>query len=85
MSRSRLAGSLVIALAGLSLFVATGRLQARPVDQPHMKAALEALQSAQAHLQEATETKGGHRARAIQLVKQAIAEVQAGIEYDRTH
>jgi hypothetical protein len=54
-------------------------------DQPHMHAALQALGDAKVQLQKADRDKGGHRARAEQLVNQALAEVRAGIEYDRTH
>jgi hypothetical protein len=52
-------------------------------DQPHMQAALQALGNARAELQQATHDKGGHRARALKLVDQAMAEVQAGIAFDR--
>ena len=52
-------------------------------DQPHMQAALDALRSAQNYLDKANADKGGHRARAIDLVKQAIDEVKAGIEAAR--
>ena len=48
-------------------------------DQPHMQAALDALTSARNNLDKAEADKGGHRAKAIDLVKQAIAEVNAGI------
>lgn len=54
-------------------------------DQPHMQSALQSLNAARAQLQQATHDKGGHRARALQLVEQAAAEVQAGIVYDRQH
>jgi hypothetical protein len=36
-------------------------------------------------LGQATGDKGGHRVRAIQLVNQAEAEVQRGIQWDNTH
>jgi len=52
-------------------------------DQPHMKAALDALESARKNLDKANPDKGGHRANAIQLVKDAIAEVRLGIEAAR--
>ena len=52
-------------------------------DQPHMQAALDALRSAQSNLDKANPDKGGHRAKAIDLVKQAIDEVKAGIEAAR--
>jgi uncharacterized membrane protein len=47
--------------------------------QPHMQAALGDLQGAKAELQVAEHNKGGHRANALGLVNQAIAEVNAGI------
>jgi len=52
-------------------------------DQPHMTAALAALESAKNNLERATSDKGGHRARAIDLVKDAINEVKKGIEAAR--
>jgi hypothetical protein len=52
-------------------------------DQPHMQAALDALESARNNLDKANADKGGHRANAIQLVKDAIAEVKMGIEAAR--
>jgi predicted ATPase len=48
--------------------------------QPHMQAALKALNNAAAALQAAADDKGGHRAKAIQLVSQAIDQVQQGIQ-----
>ena len=64
-----------------ALFIVTfiaGRVTA---DQPHMRAALSSLQVAQSELQQAIPDKGGHRVRALELVNQAIVEVQAGIEF----
>jgi len=52
-------------------------------DQPHMQAALDALQSARNNLDKANADKGGHRANAIRLVNDAIAEVKRGIEAAR--
>src|ERR1051326_2745966 len=52
-------------------------------DQPHMQAALDALQSARNNLDKANADKGGHRANAIQLVNDAIAEVRLGIQAAR--
>ncbi|MFL6335199.1 MAG: hypothetical protein ACJ754_17950 [Pyrinomonadaceae bacterium] len=54
-------------------------------EQPHMQAALDKLQSARSNLEAATDDKGGHRVKALDHVNQAIDEVKAGIEYDRTH
>lgn len=52
-------------------------------DQPNMQAALDHLRNARENLNKATADKGGHRAKAISLVNQAIDEVQKGIEADR--
>ncbi|MGD1148001.1 MAG: hypothetical protein ABR961_08640 [Thermoanaerobaculaceae bacterium] len=70
--------ALIVAPALVVLFIigcVTGR------GQPHMQAALDHLQWAKAELQSAAADKGGHRVRAIELVDQAIGEVQAGMEY----
>jgi hypothetical protein len=53
--------------------------------QPHMVSARDHLQAAKAELTAAEENKGGHRENAMGLCDQAIAEVNAGIEYARTH
>ncbi len=47
--------------------------------QPHMQNALHALRNSKAELETALPDKGGHRVKAIALVDQAIAEVNAGI------
>ena len=54
-------------------------------DQPHMQAALEHLRAAKVELAAATPDKGGHRAKAIALTNDAIAQVERGIAYDRRH
>ena len=53
--------------------------------QPRMQHALHALENARAQLESAEHDKGGHRVKAIELINQAMAEVQAGIDYDNTH
>ena len=50
-------------------------------DQPHMEAAIDFLQRALHELQVAEPNKGGHRANAIALTKQAIDEANAGMAY----
>ena len=47
--------------------------------------ALSSLHQALGSLQEATANKGGHRARAMDLVRQAIEETQAGVEFADEH
>lgn len=54
-------------------------------DQPAMERARGNLQDAKNFLNRATPDKGGHRNRAIEKVNQAIAAVNSGIAYDRTH
>ena len=71
------------ALTTLAAAAAAGVLlpKATLADQPHMKAAQDALKLAQKELQEATADKGGHRAKAIALVNDALVEVQKGIDF----
>lgn len=59
-----------------------GRLSAA---QTHMMNALDALNTAKAELLLAEANKGGHRDAALGFVKDAITQVQKGIEYARTH
>jgi hypothetical protein len=54
-------------------------------DQPHMEAAMQHLQQAQQELERGTSDKGGHRVRAIGLIKQAESEVQSGMHFDDRH
>lgn len=54
-------------------------------DQPHMQAALEALQQARHHLEEAKHDKGGHRATALKDVNEAIRHVKEGMEVGEHH
>jgi hypothetical protein len=53
--------------------------------EPHMSAALGHLQEARAELEKATPNKGGHREKAMQLVDQAIQQVQQGEAYYQQH
>ena len=62
-----------VTLSAEELFAATP-------DQPHMERAKDALESAKNNLERATADKGGHRAKALDLVKDAISEVKKGIE-----
>ena len=67
----------------VSAFVLGSALTAalvRAEPQPHMKTALERLQSAREELSEAKHDKGGHRAKAVELVSGAIEEVKKGID-----
>ena len=50
------------------------------MNQPHMMAALEALQKAKMELEVAEHNKGGHREKALELVHKAIVQTEKGIE-----
>jgi uncharacterized protein YqeY len=54
-------------------------------DQPRMQAARVNLQQARGQLQAALRNKGGHRAQAITYINSAIAEINAGIRFDRNN
>ena len=70
----------------VTLSISTPNLAAQAAEaQPHMQAALERLREAQRELEAASHDKGGHRSRAVSLVKQAIVQVNQGISYDSTH
>jgi len=53
--------------------------------QGNMEHALSSLYQALGSLREATANKGGHRARAMDLVRQAIDETQAGVDFADEH
>lgn len=74
-----LSGILPAGIVGISM---VGRAKA---DQPHMEAALGALRNAKHELDQAIADKGGHRAKALTLVNDAIAEVEKGIKFAREH
>ena len=59
-----------------------GRVSA---DQPHMQSALDHLRSAKAELEAAEADKGGHREAALRLTRDAIVQVEKGIEWARHH
>jgi len=73
------------ALIGAMLGASAVFCAAAPEYQPDMEAAMQSLRQAEAALQHASSDKGGHRLRAMNLVREAEQEVQAGIEYDNRH
>lgn len=76
----------LLSVSMLAVFLAAC-VHPRPAvaDQPQMKAAHASLKDAERHLEKATTDKGGHRAKALELVREAIQEVNRGIVYDRRH
>jgi hypothetical protein len=79
MKRQSILSALLFTVVLMGGFVA-GRVHAA---QPHMNAALNHLRGAHHELDMATADKGGHRAKAMGLVRDAIVEVEAGIEFGR--
>ncbi len=78
----------MIAAAGAALAAGSiASLVSSPAtaEQGNMDAALRQLQNALDSLHRATHNKGGHKERAAELVMQAMAEVQAGIDYAAEH
>jgi hypothetical protein len=53
--------------------------------QGHMVHALQYLNAANDELSQASHDKGGHRVQAIQVISQAINEVNAGIAVGESH
>jgi hypothetical protein len=66
-------------LAGVLALGVAGGYALAAVAQPHMEAALAALRNAAGELQQAEHDKGGHREKAMQLVEQAMRQVEAGV------
>jgi hypothetical protein len=79
MKTKKLAAGLLIAIITVSLTV----ISAAAFDQPNMTAARNDLNKAENSLRKAAADKGGHRNRALNLISQAIAEINLGIAFDR--
>jgi hypothetical protein len=71
----------MLAVAMVSALAGAGIGGAAVAEQIHMVNALSDLQAARGELVAAKDNKGGHRDAAINLVDQAISEVNAGIAY----
>jgi hypothetical protein len=74
--------SALIVAAGLSVFsfvhAQTRRME---IHEPHMSAAYGHLEQARNELERATPNKGGHRERAMQLIDQAMQQIEQGEQY----
>jgi hypothetical protein len=79
--------STLAVLVGLSVYSLGRPAQNREMaeHEPHMSAALGHLREARAELEKAAPNKGGHRERAMQLVDQAIQQVEQGEAYYQQH
>jgi hypothetical protein len=76
---------LVVVLIAVAFIAGKSTAVSAAPQQTHMEMALDALKSAKTHLGEAEADKGGHRAKAMRLVDQAIMHVDEGITYAKTH
>ena len=73
----------MLRLAGVAAgaAVVAASAQSATAYQGNMERAIGELEVALRSLREATPDKGGHRERAMELIRQAMIEVQAGIDY----
>jgi len=75
----------LVLFAAVALVIGFAAGNAFAERQPHMQAALRALRNARQQLDAAEADKGGHRVKAMQLVNDAIKEVEAGVRFDNRH
>jgi cytochrome bd-type quinol oxidase subunit 1 len=68
----------IVLIVGIMIGSAAGSWAA--IHQPHMMAALEALNHARAELEAGEHNKGGHRVKALEFVEKAIEQTKKGIE-----
>jgi len=72
-------------LTGMGALLLGPARRAAAEPQSRMRSALRSLRIAERELAKADEDKGGHRRAAIDLVRRAIAETEAGIAFDEHH
>lgn len=78
--------SAVVLLAGLSIFsVMHAQSRQMALHEPHMSAAYGHLQQAKDELEKATPNKGGHREKAMQMVDEAMRQIEEGEQYYQQH
>ena len=84
-SRRSTRASTSVALSSGSSVGVVGMNSASADPQPKMQTALAELKAAAKSLAEANHDKGGHRAKALELTRSAIDQVEAGIKFDNRH
>ena len=78
--------SALVVLIGLNLYsVVHAQDRQMAIHEPHMSAAYGHLQQAKAELERATANKGGHREKAMQMVDQAMRQIEEGEQYQQQH
>jgi hypothetical protein len=83
LTRRGFAAATATGVAAIGLLGATAK--SADAYQGNMERALSSLSEALGSLRESTANKGGHRARAMDLVRQAMDETQAGIAFADEH
>jgi hypothetical protein len=74
--------SALVVLTGLSLYsVLHAQDRQMAIHEPHMSAAFGHLQQAKSELERAAPNKGGHREKAMQLIDQAMRQIEEGEQY----
>jgi len=78
--------SALVVLMGLSVYsVLHAQDRQMAIHEPHMSAAYGHLQQAKAELERAAPNKGGHREKAMQMVDQAMRQIEEGEQYYQQH
>ena len=86
--RSAVAGlvlGLVLSLSSVAFTLDKPAKRERGERHPQIHGAMRALDVASRHLLQATHDYGGHRAQALELVRQAEAELRQALKYARAH
>lgn len=74
--------SALVLLAGLGVYsMLHAQSRQMAIHEPHMSAAYGHLEQAKAELEKATPNKGGHREKAMQMVDQAMGQIEEGEQY----
>jgi hypothetical protein len=76
-----LVAGLLLAMTAVGL----GQSQAPPKPRPHVEIAMEHLKKAAGELENASHNFGGHRQKALDLVKQAQEQLHEAIAYAKAH
>lgn len=78
--------SALVVVIGLGLYsFVHAQTRGMAIHEPHMSAAYGHLQQAREELERAAPNKGGHREKAMQLVDQAMRQIEEGEQYDMQH
>ena len=78
--------SALLVATGLSVYsFVYAQTRGMAIHEPHMSAAYGHLQQARAELERAAPNKGGHRERAMQMVDQAMQQIEEGEQYYQQH